>query len=127
IDAALNLTPPQLDGLKGQAGVRIVQGNSLDFVYMTLTSDAALNPALGKKEARQAIAAAIDYDGLIKGLMGGYATRPPTFIPNGLGGVTEALSKEIGYRHDPDHAKALLKKAGLAGGFSFDLYYGDAS
>jgi len=127
IDAALNLTPPQLDGLKGQDGIDIVQGTSLDYVYMTLTSGADLNPALAKKEARQAIAAAIDYDGIIKGLMGGYASRPPSFIPNGLGGATEALTKEIGYRYDPEHAKTLLKKADLAGGFSFDLYYGDAS
>jgi peptide/nickel transport system substrate-binding protein len=127
IDAALNLTSEQLDGLKGQSGVDIVEGKSLDYVYMTLTSGADLNPALAKKEARQAVAAAIDYDGIIKGLMGGYATRPPTFIPVGVGGVTEALTKEIGYHYDPDHAKSLLEKAGLASGFSFDLYYGDAS
>jgi peptide/nickel transport system substrate-binding protein len=127
IDAALNLTPPQLDGLKGQEGVEIIQGKSLDYVYLTLTSGADLSPELGKKEARQAIAAAIDYDGIIKGLMGGYATRSPSFIPNGLGGATEELTEKIGYRYDPDHAKALLKKADLADGFSFDLYYGDAS
>jgi peptide/nickel transport system substrate-binding protein len=64
---------------------------------------------------------------MIKGLEGGYATRPPSFIPNGLGGATSELTKEIGYRHDPDKAKSLLAKAGLAQGFSFDLYYGDAS
>jgi peptide/nickel transport system substrate-binding protein len=127
IDAAMNLTPPQLDGLKGNKDIVLVEGTSLDYVYMTLTSGADLDPALGKKEARQAIAAAIDYDGIINGLMGGYATRPPTFIPNGLGGATAELTKEIGYQHDPDKAKALLKQAGLEGGFSFDLSYGDAS
>ena len=127
IEAAMNLTSAQLDGLKANKDVDLIEGTSLDFVYMTLTSGKELSPALAIKEARQAIAYAIDYDGMIKGLEGGYATRPPSFIPNGLGGATSELTKEIGYRHDPDKAKSLLAKAGLAQGFSFDLYYGDAS
>ena len=127
IEAAMNLTSAQLDGLKGNKDIVLIEGTSLDFVYMTLTSGKELSPELAVKEARQAIAYAIDYEGMIKGLEGGYATRPPSFIPNGLGGATWDLTKEIGYRHDPDKAKSLLAKAGLAQGFSFDLYYGDAS
>lgn len=127
IQAALNLTAQQLDGLKDNPDIKLVEGTSLDYVYMTLTSSADLNPALGIKEARQAIAYAINYDEIIKGLIGGYATRPPSFVPNGLGGMTEELTKEIGYKYDPDKAKALLKQAGLENGFSFDLSYGDAS
>ena len=123
----MNLTSAQLDGLKDNKDVDLIEGTSLDFVYMTLTSGKELSPALAIKEARQAIAYAIDYDGMIQGLEGGFATRPPSFIPNGLGGATSELTKEIGYRHDPDKAKSLLAKAGLAQGFSFDLYYGDAS
>ena len=127
LDAALNLTPPQLDSLKGQAGIRLVQGTSLDFVYVTLTSSPELNPALGKKEARQAVAYAIDYDGIITGLLKGSATRPPSFIPVGLGGASETLTKQIGYRLDPARSKQLLEKAGLPNGFSFDLSYGNAA
>lgn len=127
IQAALNLTSQQLDGLKDNTDIALVEGNSLDYVYMTLTSGADINPNLAIKEARQAIAYAINYDEIINGLVGGHATRPPTFIPNGLGGMTEELTKEIGYRYDPEKAKALLKQAGLEGGFSFDLSYGDAS
>ena len=127
IQAALNLTSQQLDGLKDNTDIALVEGNSLDYVYMTLTSGADINPNLAIKEARQAIAYAINYDEIINGLVGGHATRPPTFVPNGLGGMTEELTKEIGYRYDPEKAKALLKQAGLEGGFSFDLSYGDAS
>lgn len=127
IDAALNLTPPQLDELKGKDDINIVEGTSLDYVYMTLTSSAELSPALAHTAARQAIAHAIDYDALIRGLMSGYATRPATFIPNGIGGATEALTKEIGYQHDPEKARSLLAEAGLPDGFDFDLYYGEAS
>jgi peptide/nickel transport system substrate-binding protein len=127
IDAALNLSPDQLDSLAKDANLRIVSGSSLDYMYMTLTSSPEMNAALGKKAARQAVAHAIDYDGIIKGLMGGHAIRPATFIPIGLGGSTEALTKEIGYRQDLAKAKKLLAEAGVPNGFSFKISYGKAS
>jgi peptide/nickel transport system substrate-binding protein len=96
-------------------------------MYLTLTSGAELNATLAKKPARQAVAAAIDYDGIIRGLMGGHAIRPATFIPIGLGGSTETLTKEIGYRQDLATAKKLLAEAGVPNGFSFKLSYGKAS
>jgi peptide/nickel transport system substrate-binding protein len=127
IDAALNLSPDQLESLAKDANLRIVSAPSLDYMYMTLTSSPDLNATLAKKPARQAVAAAIDYDGTIKGLMGGHAIRPATFIPIGLGGSTEALTKEIGYRQDVAKAKTLLAEAGVPSGFSFKLSYGKAS
>ncbi len=127
IDAALNLSPDQLDSLAKDANIKVVSAPSLDYVYMTLTNSADLNATLAKKPARQAVVAAIDYDGIIKGLMGGHAIRPATFIPVGLGGSTEALTKEIGYRQDLAKAKKLLAEAGAPNGFSFKLSYGKAS
>ena len=106
IDAALNLSPDQLDSLVKDANLKIVSAPSLDYMYMTLTNSAEMNAALGKKPARQAVAAAIDYDGIIKGLMGGHAIRPATFIPIGLGGSTEALTKEIGPKQDLAKARS---------------------
>jgi len=96
-------------------------------VYMTMTNSPDMNQALGKKPARQAVQSAIDYDGIIKGLMGGHAIRPATFIPIGLGGSTEALTKEIGPRQDLARAKKLLADAGLPNGFTFKLSYGKAA
>jgi peptide/nickel transport system substrate-binding protein len=127
IDAALNLTPKQVDSLSGTPGVQVVQGRSLDFVYMTLTSSADLNASLAKKEARQAVAHAIDYDGLIKALLEGYAVRPPNFIPVGMASVTPQLTKQIGYQYNPQRAKALLQQAGLPNGLSFEISYGSAA
>jgi peptide/nickel transport system substrate-binding protein len=127
IDAALNLSTDQLDSLAKDANLKIVSTPSLDYVYMTLTNSAEMNAALGKKPARQAVQAAIDYDGIIKGLMGGHAIRPATFIPIGLGGSTEALTKEIGPKQDLAKAKKLLADAGLPSGFSFKLSYGKAA
>ncbi|HET6283629.1 MAG TPA: ABC transporter substrate-binding protein [Polyangia bacterium] len=127
IDAAFNLIPEQIATLKDNPDVTVKSQLSLDFVYMTLTSGAELNPALAKKEARQAVAMAIDYDGIRDALIGGSAQRPPAFLPIGVGGVTKELTKEIGHHQDLGKAKELLTKGGLGSGFSFDLAYGNAS
>lgn len=121
IDAAFNLTAEQLDSLKGDANVRLESTTSLDYVYMTLTSNAEFNPALAKREARQAVAHAIDYDGIINGLVGGFAVRPPSFLPIGAAGTTVEMTKQFGFRQDLDKAKQFLQQAGLPNGFEFEL------
>lgn len=123
IDIAMNLNAEQLESLAGNKDVNILKTTSIDTMLMTMTSSATMNPALAKPEARRAVAAAIDYDGLIKGLVGGYSQRPPSFIPIGAAGVSEATAKSIGYKEDLPKARRLLKEAGLPDGFSFELIY----
>jgi peptide/nickel transport system substrate-binding protein len=127
IDAALNLTPEQLNSLNGNTDVQIVGGTSLDYLYMTLTQDASKSPALANQPARQAVTRAIDYDGIINNLYGGNAVRPATFIPVGLDGSTQQLTQDIGFHQDLDSARQLLAQAGLPNGFSFDLSFANAS
>jgi peptide/nickel transport system substrate-binding protein len=123
IDIAMNLNAEQLDSLAGNKDVTIQKTTSIDTMLMTMTNSATMNPALAKPQARRAVAAAIDYDGLIKGLVGGFSQRPPSFIPIGAGGVTEATAKQLGYKEDLPKARALLKEAGYADGFGFELIY----
>jgi peptide/nickel transport system substrate-binding protein len=59
--------------------------------------------------------------------MVGNAVRPANFLPIGVGGSTEALTEEIGYREDLDKAKELLAAAGNPDGFAFDLSYANAA
>ena len=99
---------------------------SLDFIYMAVV-EAPTNPALQNKLARQAIGYAIDYDGIIKNLIGGNAVRPVSFLPVGVNGSTEALTKEIGFREDLAKSKQLLAQAGMPEGFKFQLSYGNAA
>lgn len=127
IDIAFNLIPEQIATLKEEPNVRLEGLTSLDFVYMALTQEPEFNKALAIKEARQAIGYAIDYDGIIHGLLGGAAVRPASFLPIGVSGSTEEIAKEISFRHDPDKARQLLQKAGLADGFEFELAYGNAA
>lgn len=123
IDLAMNLNAEQVDSLSGIRDVSILKTTSIDTMLMTMTSSPTMNPALAKPEARRAVAAAIDYDGLIKGLVGGFSQRPPSFIPIGAAGVTEATAKAIGFKQDLPKAKQLLKDAGLPEGFGFELIY----
>jgi peptide/nickel transport system substrate-binding protein len=127
IDVAFNLIPEQIATLKDSPDIAIQREPSLDFVYMAISESPETNPALAKKQARQAIAYAIDYDGIINALIGGSAIRPVSFLPIGANGSTEALVKEIGFRQDLEKSKKLLAEAGLPDGFSFDLSYGNAS
>ena len=66
---------------EGQPDIEVKGATSLDFIYMAVAA-APDNPALQNKLARQAIGYAIDYDGIIKNLVGGDAVRPVT-LPAG--------------------------------------------
>src|SRR5689334_1786723 len=127
IDAAFNLIPEQIASLKGDANVRLAPLASLDFVYMALTQEPEFNKALAVKEARQAIGYAIDYDGIVKNMLGGAALRPAHFLPIGVSGSTEEIARQIGFKQDLDKAKELLAKAGFPNGFEFEIIYGNAA
>jgi peptide/nickel transport system substrate-binding protein len=123
VDVALSLTPDLVDTLKNNPAVKVTLGQSLDNLYMGMTVDPAINPNLAKKEVRQAIRAAIDYEGVLA-LTNGQAVRGPAVYSIGVLGLTQADADRINPKYDPDKAKQLLASVGLAGGFSFPLEYG---
>ena len=127
IDVAFNLSPEQLASVKDAPDVAIAAEPTFDYVYLALTSGAELNPALAKKEARQAIALALDYDGIRDGLFGGVGVRPASFIPYGIGGSSNDFVTRSRYALNQAKAKELLVKAGLPDGFEFELAYGTAA
>lgn len=73
------------------------------------------------------MAHAIDYEGLIKGLVGGFADRPPSFLPAGIAGTTLEQTKAFGFREDLAKARQLLAAAGLPSGFEFELIFPSAA
>lgn len=64
---------------------------------------------------RQAMAYAIDYEGIAQGIRGGLATKPTSHIPEGLFGSTDDVPQ---YEYDPAKARQLLAEAGYPNGFS---------
>jgi peptide/nickel transport system substrate-binding protein len=98
---------------------QVVEGNTLDMTYLAMTTNVSISSALAERKVRQAIAAAIDYDGIIKGLMRGSAVQIPSIIPVGLVGTDASLAP----RRDLQRAKQLLGEAGYEAGFSVRLIY----
>ncbi len=96
----------------------------MNYLAMTSNCKTELSPesaaALCKKEVRQAVAAAIDYEGVIKAVLSGYGTRAPSIIPVGVAGIDANDAKG----RDLEKAKKLLADAGYAKGLKLDLYYG---
>jgi len=98
---------------------------TLDENYLAMTSACTteLSPEsaalLCDARIRQAVAYAIDYDGLINAVLNGFGTRAPSIIPLGVQGVDETKV----WGRDVEKAKALLADAGHADGITLDYYY----
>jgi len=127
IQAAFNLIPEQVAEAKADKALRIEALNALDYCYLAIMQEAEINKALAVKECRQAISYAIDYDGIIKNLVGGSAVRPAHFLPIGVLGSTDAVARKVGPREDLAKAKELLAKGGYPNGFEFEFAYSNAS
>ena len=125
IDVAFNLIPEQLAELQSDRAIRIDSVRSLDFVYLALTADPALDKWLAMTEVRQAIGATIDYEDLLGRLLGGNSVRAAHFLPIGVPGSTETVAAKVGYHQDVARARTLLRQAGAEDGFEIELNYGD--
>jgi len=126
IDIAFNLSSEQID-LAKRRNFNVVTEPSLDYVYMVLTNSSELNKVLADRNARLAIAHAIDYEGIIKGLLGGHATRPASIIPIGLGGASKEQTEKFGYNLNLNKARNYLNQSNNPNGFSFNLHYSTSS
>ena len=123
VDIALNITPDLVATMRNNKNVRIITGQSLDNMYLGMTCDPQINPDLAKKEVRQAIRSAIDYDGIIA-LTNKQAVRGPAVFSIGVLGLTQADADRLNPKLDLKKAKELLAKAGVPNGFKFPLRYG---
>ncbi len=121
IDAAHNLDADLIAEVEQAGTAQIVRGDTLDTEYFAMHTSPEIGKELADKRVRQAIAYAIDYDGIIQQILRGAAVRPPSVIPSGLLGVQEA--EDARYRTDPERARQLLAEAGLANGFELTLTY----
>jgi len=119
IDIAIGLDVDAVNRLKDNPNLAVIVGNTLDMTYLALTTNPELSRELADKRVRQAIKHAIDYDGIINALLGGAALHIPTIIPLGLLGTDPALAP----KRDLEKARALLKEAGLEGGFEINMVY----
>ncbi|MCL6708439.1 ABC transporter substrate-binding protein [Pseudomonas sp. R2.Fl] len=92
---------------------------SFNFLYIGLGAGAKSNEVPLTPDVREAIASAIDYDGMIDFTVGGEGKKQSSPIPNGFPGTDGLPERKL----DLDKAKALLEKAGAGKGFKMEAVY----
>lgn len=82
-----------VDTIKADTNLQIISGATLALQYMAMNMVEEKGGPVSNVQVRQAIAHAIDYDGIIAGVMGGAAVRPAAPIPLPLTG-SEAVEDQ---------------------------------
>jgi len=123
VDVAMNINVQQAQTLKHNSSVNVVTGNTLDLIYIGMTTSPTLSKPLSDPRVRQAVRDAIDYDGILQGLLKGVGTRPNSMIPVGMLGNDTATNNALLVHRDLAQAKTLLKAAGYPNGFTVKLTY----
>ncbi|MBI1802237.1 MAG: ABC transporter substrate-binding protein [Chloroflexi bacterium] len=113
-DIANDLTPEQIASLKSKAGITTAKAGNLQIFYIGMNVN--LKP-LDNNKVREALRTAIDYDGIVKDLLGGNVQKLQTVVPIGLFGA----NLDTPFQKDVAKAKALLKEAGVEKGFEIDM------
>ncbi|HRA47896.1 MAG TPA: ABC transporter substrate-binding protein, partial [Thermomicrobiales bacterium] len=110
-DIAYSLPVDQVETVKSDANMQVLTGPTLALCYMALNNAEAKGGPLAKKEVRQAIGYALDYQGYIDGIMGGAAVHPATAVALPLTG-TEAV-QDKGYTLNLAKAQELWDASGV--------------
>ena len=110
-DIAFALDPDAIAQVEEDENLQLLSGQSISLQYLGLHTQEEPGGPLATKEVRQAIAHAIDYDGIINDLLAGAAVRPATVVPLPFPG-TETVQAEA-YTTDLARAQELFDAAGL--------------
>lgn len=123
-DIAMQIDPDTAQSIRsGDVVTEIVP--SYNFVYVGFLPGAKGMAEVLTPEVREALALAIDYDGMIDFTVGGAGARQAAPIPNGFPGTAGLTPRS----QDAEKAKAMLEAAGQSGlklvaGYPNDNVYG---
>ncbi len=122
IEIMYEVNTDQAEDLRKNPDLRVLVYPKVQFIYVSM--DAANRSGIGvfkDKRVRLALLHAIDREAMRKAFVPKEAANEP--LPNGMCHpwhvACESTSKQVAY--DPAKAKALLKEAGLEGGFDVQL------
>jgi len=111
VDLAMDLSVDQADAIKGKPGVTLFEDPSAYTVYLGLNTSV---PPWDNPKVREAVKYAIDYDGIVTGIMRGHGRRIGSIMMPGMLGFPDSLNKALLYPYDPAKAAALMKEAGVS-------------
>ena len=110
--------PPQLvPRVEAAKNVKLMWEGSTEIMFLAMSPQFA---PWDKKEARQAVAYAIDRDAIIKAILRGQAERLDGPIGPGQYAFDPDLQPK--YKYDPAKARELLKQAGYPNGVEIDFF-----
>ena len=114
VDIARNLSPEQIKTIQANADFHTVAASKAQVLYLAMNQK---NANLAKPQVRQAIKWAIDYKSIATNITPNIFVDHQAFLPKGLPGALTDLP----FQKNVDKAKALMKEAGLEGGFDITL------
>ncbi|MBE0610860.1 MAG: ABC transporter substrate-binding protein [Dehalococcoidia bacterium] len=117
-DIAMQLDPDTAKKVNNKSVV-IKEVPSFNFVYIALSPGAKDTKIDLNANIREAVRAALDYDGLIQVTLGGGGKKQAAPIPNGFLGTKNLPLPE----RDLAKAKQLMKDGGQPNGFEIDAIY----
>jgi peptide/nickel transport system substrate-binding protein len=120
-DIAYSLDPDVAASVKEDPNLQLITGPTLGIEYMAMHQTEEVGGPLSNQTLRQAIGHAIDYDGIINGLMSGAAIQPATIAPEPLAGTLEVHDQK--YVLDLMRAQELFDESGV-GPVELTLSYG---
>ena len=107
LDLIEEVSPDQVDVLRKKPGITVVDERSFRQDYLFLNNR---KPPLDDVRVRQALSYAIDYQGIIDGVLLGKGKQMRGIIPEGFWGHDPTVPQ---YHYDPQLARELLAKAGV--------------
>jgi peptide/nickel transport system substrate-binding protein len=117
VDMYADVDKDLAEQVKANSDLNLSIGQTLNLTYLAISPSDKFNLPLKDVKVRQAIAQAIDYDGINNGLLSGYSDRPAAPLPIGIVGSDPSKRNE----HNVDAAKKLLADAGFPDGFELTL------
>ena len=108
-DIAYSLDPDVAASVTEDENLQLISGPSLAIEYLAMHTQEEVGGPLANKTLRQALGYAIDYDGIVNGLMAGAAIQPATIAPEPLPGTLEVQDKK--YVTDVVKAQELFDEA----------------
>ncbi len=109
--------PADLEEMKKDPSLHVISASGLNVAYWAFN---AQKPPFDKKEARQALAMAIDRDAIVKDVYLGAAEKAATLIPRTMW----AFNPDVPLiPYDPEKAKQMLAAAGVKTPLDIDLWY----
>lgn len=108
--------PADIASMKKDSKINMMEQPGLNVGYLSFNTE---KKPLDNAKVRQALTMAVNKQAIIDAVYQGAGQAAKNLIPPTMWGYNDEIKD---YAYDPEKAKALLKEAGMADGFSIDLW-----